>query len=81
MRPDMATKQYAVIQELKQNYKMALCRVWHQMKEQQVHSLKSDRIIMQNQALAYQITVTLMHASHQQEEWEEKGQSQLFNEL
>ena len=44
MRPGMATKQYAVIQEPKQNYKMVLCQVWHQMKEQQVHSLKSDWI-------------------------------------
>ena len=77
----MATKQYAVIQKPKQNYKMALCQLWHQLKGQQAHSLKSDCIIMQSQVLACQITVALLHASHQQEEREEKGRSQFFNQL
>ena len=40
----MATKQYAVIQKPKQNYKMALCQLWHQLMGQQVHSLKNDWI-------------------------------------
>ena len=40
----MATKQYAVVQGPKQNYKMALSRVKQQWEEQQVYSLRSDWI-------------------------------------
>ena len=40
----MATKQYAVIQGPKQNYKMALSRVEQQWEEQQVYSLRNDWI-------------------------------------
>ena len=40
----MAIKQCALIQKPKQNYKMALCQLWHQLTGQQAHSLKNDWI-------------------------------------